>query len=182
MGTLILQNPRNVLAPLALSLIDSAIALYTSLVQSNSTGRSLRNLQWLLRLRQRASTRMTASTEDGKIDLGTLTDEEEDIELLGWRTRLVSRLGKGTQTAVTITPTQSVTTPSPNTAMARTIHQALQKHFEPNTASGSSNRATLEGPGDASDQVTDTFVSFSLHPHAVPPVMRPSSCTNSGTR
>lgn len=159
MGTLILQNPRNVLAPLAMSLINSAIALYTSIVQNNSTGRLLKNLEWLLRLRHRASARMAATTGgDDAVQIDD--DEEEDVELLGWRTRLVSRLGKGAQTAITITPTQSTTTPSPNTTMARTIHQALQKQFGPDDQHNITQAAVTSQPRTATDQATDVLVSF----------------------
>lgn len=134
MGTLVLKDPRNMLASYALSLIDSAIGLYTNIIQSHSTTRLLRNLEWLLKLRQRAGSRI-ASVSTMQLDhVAQTSDDEDDAELIGWRTRLVQRLGKGTQMATTITPSQSVATPSPNTAMARTISQALQKYFVPDEA------------------------------------------------
>ena len=162
MGTLILQNPRNLLAPLAMSLINSAISLYTSIVQSNPTGRLLKNLEWLLRLRQRASNRMSNLGGEDSIAAGDPDDEDEDIELLGWRTRLVSRIGKGVQTAITITPTQSTTTPSPNTAMARTITQALQKHFVPEDKSTIPQATLSTEDGQPHDQATDILVSIDI--------------------
>lgn len=158
MGTLILQNPRNMLAPLAMSLIDNAINLYTNIVQSNSTGRLLKNLEWLLRLRQRANAKMAGSTADETAHAVYPESEEEDIELLGWRTRLVSRLGKRAQTAITITPTQSATTPSLNTVMTRTISQALQNHFVPDDAQTALQAAHSQGIDPAQDPATDAFV------------------------
>lgn len=158
MGTLILQNPRNLLAPLAMTLINSAITLYTSIVQSYSTGRLVKNLEWLLKLRHRATTRMSAAGGDQGVQVEQHSDDEEDIELLGWRTRLVSRIGRGAQTAVTITPTQSATTPSPNTAMARTITHALQKHFVPEEQASASRKEMIGGGAPNQDQATDNLV------------------------
>ena len=51
LGTLVLQDPRNMLASYALSLIDTSINLFTSIVQTHSTTRLLRNLEWLLKIR-----------------------------------------------------------------------------------------------------------------------------------
>lgn len=157
MGTLILQSPRNMLASFALSLIDSAIRLYTSIIQTNPTTRLLKNLEWLLRLRQRASNRIVSAANDPDHDGGRSEDEEDNSELIGWRTRLVERLGKGSHKVTTITPTQSTTTPSPNTAMMQTITQALQEHFVPQNAT----RDTLRQDDAAKpeDPATDALVS-----------------------
>jgi hypothetical protein len=159
MGTLVLQDPRNMLASYALSLIDSTISLYTNIIQSHSTTRLLRNLEWLLKLRQRASSRMAAAASSTQPDcaLQAGDDEEDDAELIGWRTRLVQRLGKGAQLATTITPSQSAATPSPNTAMARTISQALQNHFVLDDATRLPTQDS-EPVGGSSDQGTDMLV------------------------
>lgn len=154
MGTLILQDPRNMLASYALSLIDSSIHLYTSIVQSHSTSRLVKNLEWLLKLRQRATMRISAAASEHTSGAEVQSDEEEDVELIGWRTRLVQRLGKGAQTATTITPTHSAATPSPNTAMARTITQALQNHFVPEQML----QIQAEEAGQSFDQGTDMLV------------------------
>jgi hypothetical protein len=155
MGTLILQDPRNLLASYALSIVDSAISLYTNIVQSLPTPRLVKNLEWLLKLRQRAQARIISAAASGEGD-GTDSEEGADVELIGWRTRLVQRLGKGVQTATTITPAQSATTPSPATTMARTITQALQKHFVPEQPLHAAQ------PGDPSilvqDSATDALV------------------------
>lgn len=96
-----------------------------------------------------------ASEEIGEANIAS--DGEEDVELIGWRTRLVQRLGKGNQTATTITPTYSAATPSPNTAMANTITQALQNHFVPDQVL---HTAQAENGGNQNyDQGTDTLVS-----------------------
>jgi len=157
MGTLVLQDPRNVLASYALYLIDSAITLFTNIVQINSTTRVLRNLEWLLKIRQRANSRISAAASFSQPDYAApSTDEEDDAGLIGWRTRLVQRLGKGTQLATTIIPSQSAASPSPNTAMARTISQALQKHFVPD-GSGQMLQPNEPAPS-GSDQGTDMLV------------------------
>lgn len=160
MGTLLLQDPRSILASYALSLIDSAINLFTNIVQNNSTTRLLRNLEWLLRIRQRASSRISNVSSSLPDYPAPLVDEEEDgAGLIGWRTRLVQRLGKGTQLATNITPSHSAATPSPNTAMAKTISQALQNHFVPDDGSGVSQPSGPTAIG--SDRGTDTLVGLS---------------------
>jgi hypothetical protein len=162
------------LASYALSLIDSAIGLYTNIIQSHSTTRLLRNLEWLLKLRQRASSRMATASSFQADYSSREPEEEDDVELIGWRTRLIQRLGKGNNLATTVTPTQSAATPSPNTAMAQTISQALQKHFVPdNTACPPSNFDFMA----TNDQGTDMLVSVrsELHHGSY------CSCINSGT-
>ena len=176
MGTLILGDPRNILASYALSLIDSAIGLYTNIIQSHSTTRLLRNLEWLLKLRQRANSRMTTASSFQADYSSRLPEEEDDVELIGWRTRLIQRLGKGNHLATTITPAQSAATPSPNTAMAQTISQALQRHFVPDTAGPvPSNDIDFSA---INDQGTDMLVSVvaELGHHSY------RSCINSGTQ
>jgi hypothetical protein len=156
MGTLVLQDPRNMLASYALSLIDTSINLFTSIVQTHSTTRLLRNLEWLLKIRQRAGSRIMAASSIQLDYLAAPTEDEDDAELIGWRTRLVQRLGKGAQLATTITPTHSGATPSPNTAMTRTISLALQKHFVPD---GVTQIAQPSGPtAGGGDQGTDMLV------------------------
>lgn len=69
----------------------------------------------------------------------TSNEEDEDIELLGWRTRLIHRATKGTQKATTISPmagSQAYHTPSPGTSVTQTITQALQQHFGGDGAGG----------------------------------------------
>lgn len=102
------------MCPFVLAQIDAAITLFNSLTQhGGGTPRYLRNLQWLLKLRARASSKIsTASTAQG-LDLqrdpypdwrrGSEDREEgEDVELLGWRTRLIERAGQDRQTVKTI--------------------------------------------------------------------------------
>ncbi|KIR39943.1 hypothetical protein I307_04958 [Cryptococcus deuterogattii 99/473] len=143
MGTLILQTPHNPMATFALSQIDASITLYTSVVQSHASPRLAKNLQWLLRLRHRAHTKMNQNPPDPEVEamasMQTSNEEDEDIELLGWRTRLIHRATKGTQKATTISPmagSQAYHTPSPGTSVTQTITQALQQHFGGNGAGG----------------------------------------------
>lgn len=143
MGTLILQTPHNPMATFALSQIDASITLYTSVVQSHASPRLAKNLQWLLRLRHRAHTKMNQNPPDAAVEamasMHTSNEEDEDIELLGWRTRLIHRATKGTQKATTISPmagSQAYHTPSPGTSVTQTITQALQQHFGGDGAGG----------------------------------------------
>lgn len=157
MGTLILGDPRNILASYALSLIDSAIGLYTTIIQSHSPTRLLRNLEWLLKLRQRASSTMILAASFQADCSSRISDDEDHEELIGWRTRLIQRLGNGARLATTITPTQSATTPSPNTVMAQTISQALQRHFVPD--SGMEILSENSHTNLSNDQRNDILVS-----------------------
>lgn len=117
-ATLVIENPRNPLAPLSLALFDNAITLYSSVVQGNTSTRIVQNLKWLQRLRQRAGERMrqAAAQPQGEGRL-PLAEEEDtginDAELLGWRTRLVKRAVQG-RTAMTVGTSSPATTVSPD--------------------------------------------------------------------
>lgn len=120
LGTLVLRDPSNVMAGFVLSQIDAAISLFTSLLQHGArTPRYKRNLQWLLNLRTRAlskTSKASATTTQPEGDGASSSqrvagpdrqdgggdgdgeahrDQEEDVELLGWRTRLIERAGQG---------------------------------------------------------------------------------------
>lgn len=115
-----LRDPGNVMAGFALSQIDAAISLFTSLLQHGARlPRYKRNLQWLLNLRTRALSKTSnasaaATQQEGEPsapqrDAGRgdrqggsadavadgHRDQDEDVELLGWRTRLIERAGQG---------------------------------------------------------------------------------------
>ncbi|KAL4736407.1 hypothetical protein BDV11DRAFT_211264 [Aspergillus similis] len=106
LGTLVLRDPGNPMATFVLGQIDTAIELFTSLVQTANTPRYRRNLQWLTKLHARVSSKIsTASTkansqrpENAAPASDRPTDatrgereDSEDVELLGWRTRLIER-------------------------------------------------------------------------------------------
>ncbi|KAJ9144638.1 Transcription factor [Pleurostoma richardsiae] len=131
LGTLVLRDPGNVMASFVLAQIDAAISLFTSLLQHGArTPRYKRNLQWLLNLRTRALSKISeASTADkggpqrdaasdrqsNSGDGDGQKEHEEDVELLGWRTRLIERAGQGRRKTIkTIrlpeTPTDSLFT------------------------------------------------------------------------
>lgn len=117
LGTLVLRDPGNVMAGFALSQIDAAISLFTSLLQHGARlPRYKRNLQWLLNLRTRAlskTSKTSAAQQEveppaqrdvgpdrqqegsGDADGDGHRDQDEDVELLGWRTRLIERAGQG---------------------------------------------------------------------------------------
>lgn len=114
-GTLLIRDPRNVLAGFILSQIDSAIVLFSMLVHAGNSGfpssRPMRNLQWLIRLRSRVCAKMTSVTSqpDGGTEDSLFRSEHsdtgEDVELLGWRTRLIERASQTHHTAKTIQST-----------------------------------------------------------------------------
>lgn len=120
LGTLVLRDPGNVMAGFALSQIDAAISLFTSLLQHGARlPRYKRNLQWLLNLRTRALSKTSRASAAAQQQEGEPSaqrdagadrqqggggengdgdghrDQDEDVELLGWRTRLIERAGQG---------------------------------------------------------------------------------------
>lgn len=127
------------MASFVLQQIDAAISLFTSLLAHGArTPRYKSNLQWLLNLRTRALSKISEAsntTENGGAQRAANPDirrntnqdrdregeenDEEDVELLGWRTRLIERAGQGGRRKVirTIhlagTPTDSQATAEP---------------------------------------------------------------------
>lgn len=114
------------MASFVLLQIDAAIDLFTSLIQHGANApRYHRNLQWLRKLRARASFKIsTAQTNDMQRDpfpnhrrSTEDREESEDLELLGWRTRLIQRADQDRPTIRTIpmvaTPTRSQMTNDP---------------------------------------------------------------------
>lgn len=124
------------MAGFVLPQIDAAINLFTSLLAHGARSpRYKSNLQWLLNLRTRALSKVSEKSgaqKDGQAvqreaDSGGQTqsdnrhdENDEDVELLGWRTRLIERAGQGGRRKVirTIhfagTPTDSQTTETGN--------------------------------------------------------------------
>jgi hypothetical protein len=106
MGALVLKNPDNPLASFALSSVDNAITIYTSAVYHRNSLRMSKNLRWLNNLRSKIGMRMMQhrSPETAASGTGGSEDTHEgyDVELLGWKTRLIQRAGKSLQTASTI--------------------------------------------------------------------------------
>jgi hypothetical protein len=115
MGTLIIRNPQNTMAPPALTVIDSTILLLTRVIVSWPSPRMAKNLKWLYQLRSRAAAKLSTVTANPPpppgADAAASDDEDADVELVGWCTRLVERAVSGTQTVRTIL---SKSAPSPN--------------------------------------------------------------------
>ncbi|CAI6088301.1 unnamed protein product [Clonostachys chloroleuca] len=109
LGTLVLRDPGNIMSSFVLTQLDASISLFTSLLQHGArTPRYKRNLQWLIKLRARAlaeiSTASNAQRNGAQVGVdqahGNNTEEQrddEDVELLGWRTRLIERAGQDRQ-------------------------------------------------------------------------------------
>ncbi|KAE8543300.1 hypothetical protein D1P53_000002 [Cryptococcus gattii VGV] len=158
LGTLILKNPQSALATFALSQIEQAIHVYSVLIKQNNSPSMVQNHDWLLRLQQRGARKIAQAAGMGGANLSSGVgsgsgggeadaggQEEEDRELLGWKTRLIERAGSGVHTAVNISsssnPAGSVPhrTPSPdpltqngggNSGITPAMH-LLQQHFVP---------------------------------------------------
>lgn len=118
------------MANFVLAQIDAAIDLFTSLIQHGAKSpRYTRNLQWLMKLRARLSSKIAAASAASRGNLQQETsneqrDEDEDAELVGWRTRLVERIGQNQRVSRTIhlapTPTGSQITDNLNMSPNRT--------------------------------------------------------------
>lgn len=121
LGTLVLRDPGNAMGPFVLVQIDAAINLFTSVTQhGTSTSRYRRNLQWLLKLRARTSSKISTASTAQRVDSQRADDldrrkcsedreEGEDFELLGWRTRLIERAGQNHLTIRTIRSAATLT-------------------------------------------------------------------------
>jgi hypothetical protein len=87
------MSPTNIFAKIVLGYLDQVIAAYTSVIQSHPSSRLIHNLQWILRLRQRAGDRVAmAQTEPVP---AASPEDLVDAGLLGWRTRFIERAEAG---------------------------------------------------------------------------------------
>lgn len=113
LGTLILRDPGSEMAPFVLTQIDAAIALFSSLLAHGAkTPRYQRNLQWLSKLRSRVIARVSSASQTRQISSQAAAgdveaqpsdkSDSEDAELVGWRTRLIERVGQNRQTSTTV--------------------------------------------------------------------------------
>jgi hypothetical protein len=73
--------------------MDKVIGIYTSIIQTRTSPRFVQNLQWLLRLRQRAIDRIGSANPHANNPNGTGEDVETELDasLLGWKTRFIER-------------------------------------------------------------------------------------------
>lgn len=129
LSTLILRDPGNSMSAFVLEQIDAVVNLFNSLIQAGAgTPRYRRNLQWLLKVRARISSKIARTKEAQTLmipldqaqvghTISEGREDGEDVELLGWRTRLIERAGQNQKTVRTIrlaatTPTGSAVTTS----------------------------------------------------------------------
>jgi len=173
----------------ALAQVDTAIELFITLIQQGaSTPRYQRNLQWLVKLRTRAvskistptSARPDAShTQEVRTEMEENRDAAEDVELVGWRTRLIERAGKGRRTVRTIaapaTPTGSHITIGSNPPPDPNYHGSTQDQILM-AEMLTSNASMPSTVGDSTDGlVSQNCTSLQGQANAF-------SCTTSGTR
>lgn len=90
MGTLVLKNPQNALGTFALTVVDNVINIYSSVVKLRNSPRMNKNLNWLVSLRSRLDAKIAQTPEDHV----SIADEDDDLEFLGWKTRLIERVGQ----------------------------------------------------------------------------------------
>lgn len=143
---MIIKNSANPLSQLALVQIDHSIKLYSSVIKLNPTPSLIQNHQWLLHLRQRAlAASEQESRGDGPRDDTADEDDDIDVKLLGWRTRLIQRA----TAAKKYTPPPSTGVPAqPPTAPVPQLDAVLQQHM-----------LTQSAPASQQDMSTDLFVS-----------------------
>ncbi|CAK7207518.1 hypothetical protein SEUCBS139899_010328 [Sporothrix eucalyptigena] len=124
LGTLVLKHPTHAMAHFVLLQIDRAIALFTSLVQNGAnTPRYQRNLQWLHKLRARAAAKKARAEEQPDAGRAAITDQgqdDKDIELIGWRTRLIRQADQQQQQQTVVTIASPVHAPLTNTSTTLT--------------------------------------------------------------
>ncbi|WWC94364.1 hypothetical protein V866_001206 [Kwoniella sp. B9012] len=181
LGTLIFRNPKNPLVGFAISQIDSTISLYTALVQVGHSKRILNNLRWLLRIRAQATRKIEKSSGEAEgVQLQNGVGEESDddnVELIGLKTRLIERASRGAQTAKTIlqvTPTASGITGSPPNDINDTISIALQDLLHSSVMSGPNEPALDNEVTDNSD-ANDTSTNDLLHEFWDPMMLQDAS-------
>jgi hypothetical protein len=160
------MSPGNVLASFALAQMDTSIALYSMAVHSRAVPRLLRNLQSLLRLRQKAwAASLQVPTDGDARDMAaTLPEDPPDqvTELLGWRTRLIERAGTASK-ATTIRPSiptaesKATTEVSPFAQISRAISLAFQTYVDPSATTAQAPVA--EPMPELVDEPTNDFVS-----------------------
>ncbi|WRT69339.1 uncharacterized protein IL334_006323 [Kwoniella shivajii] len=169
LGTLIFRSPQNALAGFALSQIDATIAVYTAGVQGGTSKRMLNNLRWLLRLRAQAARKIDRTVAPDMQAESTADSDDENIELIGWRTRLIERVSKGSQKARTIshnTPSVSGATESPNADVNDTVSIALQQLLGNSQGQGQEFHNPAQsgsGVNISSNELFDTSTNDLLH-------------------
>ncbi|WWC67436.1 uncharacterized protein I206_101344 [Kwoniella pini CBS 10737] len=131
LGTMVLRNPTSMLAQFALTSIDQAISVYSLLIKQNNTTSMIQNHDWLTRLRSRVfnkiitvsqsqvgenvdresndegnGERSSATTAGSRSHRDSIhsanTNGEEDLDIVGWKTRLIESASNGTQIAINI--------------------------------------------------------------------------------
>ncbi|WVR04220.1 hypothetical protein IAU60_001220 [Kwoniella sp. DSM 27419] len=143
---MVLRNPTSVLAQFAITSIDMAIAVYSALIKQNNSPSMVKNHDWLLRLRHRAFDKVVSQAQaqvPNRATAGEGPDEEEDLDIVGWKTRLIESAANGSQIAVNIShPTATRTTQDPlpytpapslpvmnSTGVVPAVQQVLQQHL-----------------------------------------------------
>jgi hypothetical protein len=129
------------------------VLLLTRAVVSWPSRRLARNLKWLNRLRKRAAAKLTSVADAPAPASGS--EDDVDVELVGWFTRLVERASSGSQTVRTIL---SKTVPSPN-VLSLPPNFDINSILGPDTIAPDALNLSFQSPG--ADVSTDALVSCS---------------------
>lgn len=93
MATVCILSPGSALVTLAMTELESVIALLHSILASLPRPELRKNLAWLLQLRERAQAKISAAAAPAPSPQPA-EDAFEHLSLVGWRTRLI-QLGEG---------------------------------------------------------------------------------------
>lgn len=175
LGTLVLRDPGNPLATLIVAQIDDSICLFTSLIQHGAnTPRYHRNLQSLLKLRAQATSKISTASTAKKNGLqqdavhpnqpenGAREDgyDDEDVELIGWRTRLIERAGQDRRTIRTIS---LATTPNSASGNADVPYLPQSRNHFGDAQSQLRIMDPMFPSVDPGSTLSDNFVSLTQH-------------------
>ncbi|KAK6904287.1 hypothetical protein I203_107803 [Kwoniella mangroviensis CBS 8507] len=177
LGTMVLRNPTSVLSQFAITSIDQSINVYSLLIKQNNTTSMIQNHDWLCRLRKRVFNKVLVAAQSQsqsqsqqdeqeingrRSSLASDTSQsvpngngngngtaEEDMDIVGWRTRLIESASNGTQIGINIssssrppnqqhlnsdpnhifTPPHSSSDPTMSNGVAPAVQQVLQQHL-----------------------------------------------------
>ncbi|WOO86263.1 putative transcriptional regulatory protein [Vanrija pseudolonga] len=108
MVTLVIKSPRNPLVPFGRKLVDTVIHLYTAVVGHRNSPMMAKNLAFLQTLQNRMDAKIAQTTTLGLSSDVVAEGEDDDVDLLGWTTRLIERQGTNLpRTRMQVTITQS---------------------------------------------------------------------------
>ncbi|WVQ69660.1 uncharacterized protein L199_007880 [Kwoniella botswanensis] len=154
-GTILIKDPHNVLAPLALLQVEKSIEVFGSISKKFDSPAMKRNHEWLLRLRNRVIHEVTTKTSS--ISANAPADQELDdevVDLLTWRTELINCVTQDPSRR-NLAPSSTVPATELDSTALSTLHALAQ------SADQSSDNATSSIPQFSLDtSIDDIFHQF----------------------